>query len=117
MSTLFGVDIRALVGSAFSGQLQAATLHSPSRSIGAAGESLITWTDTAAEGVRTRWDERTRVARGYPMESVKIILIGATVSERVTAEHEITIESVRWRVIDAMEGPVGATYTVAAVLA
>lgn len=114
---LFGVDIKGLVLGSLTGQLRPATLHKRTLSIGAYGESTATTVDHETEGVRLAWKTETMIARGYPMDAAKILLLQkAGVPAPALTDH-VTIESKAWRIIDVMRDPVDATWTLAAVAA
>jgi hypothetical protein len=113
---LFGVDIKGLVLGAMSGQLNAATLHKRAVTIGDYGQTVATDTDHAAEGVRLAWKSDLALARGYPMDAVKILLLQDGIPDPDLDDH-VTIMGARYRIIDRMKDPVDATWTLAGVLA
>ena len=115
--SLFGVDIKGLVLGSLTGQLRAATLHKRTLIIGSYGETTATTVDHATEGVRLSWTEETALARGYPMDAAKILILQkASVPAPALTDH-VTIENKQWRIIDVMRDPVDATWTLAAVAA
>lgn len=114
MNDLFGVDIRGTILGAFADQLHPVTLHKASGTIGVYGQPIVTTSDHPGEGVRTKWKSETMVARGYPLGTVKIIVLQDGIVSP-TKDDEITIMSERFRITDIEQDPVNATWSLAAV--
>lgn len=114
MNEIFGTDIAAIVNSTFAGNLHPLTLHKASSVTDSYGAPSTTYSDHAGEGVRLKWKSETAVARGYPLDAVKILVLqnGITAPGK---DDEVTIMSERWRVIDIEQDPVNATWSLAAV--
>ncbi len=113
--SLFGVDIKGIVLGAMDGQLRSATLHKRTLTIGSYGETTATTVNHATEGVRLAWTTETAVARGYPMDAAKILILQKAGIPAPTLTDHVTIEGKAWRIIDVMRDPVDATWTLAAV--
>lgn len=112
--TLFGIDFSALMSDVFAGQLQTGTLGRASQTIDSYGQAVNTWTESAVEGVVSQWDDKTRVARGYPMEAVRVMILAQGVS-RPSLQDRIEIGGATWRIIDVRSGAGSATYEIAGV--
>lgn len=114
MNEIFGTDIAAIVNSTFAGNLHPLTLHKASSTVDAYGAPSKTFANHAGEGVRLKWKSETAVARGYPLDAVKILVLqnGIVAPGK---DDEVTIMSERWRVIDIEQDPVNATWSLAAV--
>lgn len=113
MSDLFGVDIAGIVLDAFTGQLQTITLHKLTSSTGIYGEQVTTETNFNGEGVRSAWDARTAVARGYPQRAVKLLVLQLPGFPAPVIGDEATIDGDRIRIVDVEKDPVNATWTLA----
>ena len=112
---LFDIDFAELMSDVFAGQLEVATIERTSQTIDAYGQPVNSWTSSPAEGVLSRWDDRIRVARGYPMEAARIMLL-AHGHLRPTVQDTIGIQGGTWRIIDVRSGAGAATYEIAGVL-
>lgn len=112
---MFGIDFAELMGDVFAGQLEAATIERTTQTLDAYGQPVNSWTSSATEGVLSRWDDRIRVARGYPVEAARIMLL-AHGHVRPTVQDRIGIQGGTWRVIDVRSGAGAATYEIAGVL-
>lgn len=117
MSTLFGINFPSLVSGVFAGQLEAGTLHAISETINDYGEPVRTPSNTAIEGAVSRWEEATRVSRGYPLEAVRIIMLAHGKPKPEKGRDEITIRSTKFRVVDVMDGGAEAIWIIAGVKA
>lgn len=113
---IFGTDIAAIVNSTFAGNLHPLTLHKASSVTDSYGSPSTTYSDHAGEGVRLKWKSETAVARGYPIDAVKILVLQNGIVAPLKGD-EITIMTERWSVIDIMKDPVDATWSLAAVKA
>lgn len=114
MSGLFGVPISDIILGALGGQLQAVTLHKVTETVDEYGAPSRTFADHSGEGVRLKWDSQTAIARGYPADAVKILMLQNGVTEPGKGD-ELTVLSERWRVLDIRKDPVDATWTIAGV--
>lgn len=114
MSALFGVDISGLILSSLKGQLQAVTLHKITYSVNVYGAPNRFEANQAGEGVRLRWKTELAIARGYPKDTVKILLLQNGIPEPVK-DDEVTVLGERHRIIDVEKDPVDATWTLAVV--
>ncbi len=116
MAAIFGVDIAGLVLASMGGQLHGVTLHKTMVTIDAYGDPVRTAVDYVGQGVRLKWKAETAIARGYPMDAVKILMLQSGTPEPTPAD-EVTIGGDRWRIIDVMRDPVDATWVMAGVRA
>lgn len=116
MTALFGTDIAAIVYQAFNGQLHAVTLHKITETLDAYGSPSRVAADHVGQGVRLKWNAQVAVARGYPADAVKILMLQSDTPSPTTTD-EITVGSERWRIIDVMRDPVDATWVMAGVRA
>ena len=114
MSALFGVPISDIILGAFSGQLQSVTLHKITSSLDIYGAPERFETNVSGEGVRLQWKTETAVARGYPKDAAKILVLQDGI-DAPNKDDEITILGERYRIIDVMKDPVDATWTLAAI--
>lgn len=115
MAVMFGTDFAAEMAAAFAGQLEAGTLHVVTVTLDAHGQSVRSAADTAIEGTVLRWDEKTRVARGYPLEAVQILMIAQGKPRPEKGRDEISMRSQRYRILDVMDGGAEAIWLVAGV--
>lgn len=114
MNEVFGVDIAAIVNDTFAGNLHPLMLHKAASTIDSYGSPVTSYADHAGEGVRLKWKTETAVARGYPVNAVKILVLQNGIVAP-SKDDEVTIMSERWRVIDIEQDPVNATWSLAAV--
>lgn len=115
MAKLFGIDIRATVGSVLKGNLRKFVVHKVATLIAADGGTRLLWSDYSAEGVVSRWSTDVAVKRGYPLSAVKILILQHRLGAAPTTDDEITAAGCRWRITDVMQDAGEATWTVAAV--
>lgn len=118
MSTkIFGVDIATIVNKTFDGKLHAITLHKVAHTIDAYGATVESVMAHPAEGIRSKWDSKVIVNRGWPAETAKIIILAqSTLASPVTGDRVVTLGGERWQIIHVEQDPVGATWVVAGVL-
>lgn len=114
MSVLFGIDFPSLIDGVFSGQLELGTLETSTETIDDYGQPVHVWTAESVEGVVTAWDERVRVDRGYPAETIKIMLLAHGISKPAN-NAKITMRGQTFRVIDTRAGGAEATWAIAGV--
>lgn len=115
MSALFGIDFPSLISGVFAGQLEAGMLHVIAEALDDYGQVTRTPTNTAIECAVSRWAEQWRVARGYPLETVKIIMIAKGKPKPEKGRDEITVRSTKFRIVDVMDGGAEAIWLIAAV--
>lgn len=115
MSGLFGVPISDIILGALGGQLQAITLHKITSTTDEYGAPVKTAAMHNGEGVRLKWKTEIAVARGYPNDAAKILILQNGIPHP-SKDDELTIIGDRWRIIDVMKDPVDATWSCAAVL-
>jgi hypothetical protein len=112
---IFGTDIAQIVNDTFKNNLHPLTLHTITQGDpDAYGVPTTTTADHAGEGVRTAWKSSIVLNRGYPANTVKIIVLQNGIVTP-TKNDEITILSDRYRIIDIEQDPVNATWSLAAV--
>lgn len=118
MSTkVFGVDIAGIVNKTFDGNLHALTLHKVSNTIDAYGAPVESVIAHAAEGIRSTWDSKIAINRGWPADTAKIIILAqSTLASPVVGDRVVTLGGERWQVIHVEQDPVGAAWVVAGVL-
>jgi hypothetical protein len=113
---IFGTDIAQMVNDTFAGNLIPLTLTKVTEGgTDEYGNPTTTTADHAGEGVRSNWKATVAVARGYPLEAVKIIVLQNGTTPEPTLIDKITIMSNTYRIIDIQKDPVDATWTLAAV--
>lgn len=117
MATLFGVDFKAVIGSAFAGQLRPVTLHKVVATIGPAGDTVAAVTDLPCEGVVTKWDVAVATRKGYTPATVKVLILQLSLAGSPATDDEITAAGARYRVVDVMQDAGEAAWSVAAVKA
>lgn len=116
MVEIFGTDFSAEIASAFEGQLEAGTLHVITESIDTYGQTQKTSLEHAIEGTVSSWDERTRTARGFPLDAVQIMMIAQGKPRPVKGRDEVTIRGARMSVLDVMDGGAEAVWLIAGVV-
>lgn len=114
---IFGVNIAQIVNDTFKGNLHPLTLHKITQTFDAYGVPQNAIADHPGEGVRSSWKAAVAVARGYPNEAVKIIVLQNGVTPEPSLIDKITILGDQYRIIDIQKDPVDATWTLAAVKA
>ena len=114
MNEIFGTDIAAIINSTFAGNLHPLTLHKITSTVGEYGEPIASEIDHAGEGVRTKWKSSIVVDRGYPMGTVKIIVLQNGIVDPAK-DDSITIQDERFRIIDIEKDPVNATWSIAGI--
>lgn len=117
MSALFGIDFPSLISGVFTGQLEAGTLHVIAETLDDYGQAVRTPTSTAIECAVSRWAEQWRVARGYPLETIKIIMLANGKPKPEKGRDEVTVRGETFRVVDVMDGGAEAVWLIAAVKA
>lgn len=115
MAKLFGIDIQAVVGSSFKGQLRKFTLHAMAETIGPSGATVEVATNYPAEGIVSKWSAQTAVLRGYPSNAVKLLLLQKGLAVAPSLGHTITAAGGLWRIVDVEQDAGEATWSVAAV--
>ncbi len=114
---IFGVDIAGIILDTFDGQLHDLTLRKKTQSdVDTYGVPVVGVLEYPAQGVRLAWDSKTAVARGYPIDAVKILLLQDGIPAP-DLDDEIDADGECWRVLDVRKGPVNATWAVAGVKA
>lgn len=114
MTTVLGTDFAAEMSAAFAGQLEPATLHVATETVDGYGQSSRSFADTAIDATVTKWSEQTKVARMWPMETVKVLML-AHGKPKPGNSDEITIRSARYRILDVMDGGAEAIWNIAGV--
>ena len=112
---IFGVDIAAAINDAFAGNLHPLTLYKISRGIGEYGEIIEAAATYQGEGVRSKWDSRTVVNRGWPIDTVKLTVLQNGIPDPLKGD-QVEILGDRWRILDIEQDPVNATWSLAGVL-
>lgn len=116
-------DIGLAVRGAIGGDVfPAATLHVATDMSNAAGETVKAFTDHATTGFVGEWKSDVAVARGYPVDAAKIVLVQGAypkpeIGHEVTAARPLTGEILRYRVVGVSADPADATWSLAGVLA
>jgi hypothetical protein len=111
---IFGTDIAQIVNDTFAGNLHALILHKITNTFDDYGAPASTEVDHDGEGVRSMWKSSIVLNRGYPANTVKIIVLQNGIVAP-SKDDEITILSERYRIIDIEQDPVNATWSLAAV--
>lgn len=114
MTRVFGVDIPLIIAGAFAGQLEPGTLHVVSATYDVHRQAVRAFADEPLEGFVDTWDERTRVARGWPAETVAIVVLARGIT-RPKQGDEVTIRDRRYRVLLVLDGGAEATWELAGV--
>jgi len=114
MNEIFGANIAAIVNRTFKGNLHPLTLHKITRATDAYGSPSLTEFNHNGEGVRLSWDTRLAVARGYPIDAAKILILQNGIPQP-SNDDEITILGTRFRIVDTRSDPVNASWTCAGV--
>lgn len=112
---IFGVDIAAIVSDVFTGKLHPLTLRKIARTTDAYGSPVETVTTHAGDGVRAKWRTETLIAKGWPLDTAKILILQNGIPEPAKGD-EVVILGQTWRVLDIEQDPVNATWKVAATL-
>lgn len=112
MAVLFGTDFTSAIGGAFAGQLLPGTLHKASTTRTESGATVATFVDHPCEGVRSKWSLGQSVARGYPANTVKLLVLQASLAVAPGLDDEITLAGGRYRVVDVDQDAGGATWSV-----
>jgi hypothetical protein len=116
MNEIFGIDIAGIVNDTFAGNLLPLTLHKITEGgVDDYGQPTTTTVDHAGEGVRSNWKASVAVARGYPTEAVKILVLQNGPTPEPSLIDKVSIMSDTYRIIDIQKDPVDATWTLAAV--
>lgn len=100
MAVVFGVDIRAVVGSALAGQFPPLTVHSVTTTVSANGDTSAVSVDTPTRGLLTDYDDRVKLGRGYPSTTAKVSIPQASLPFAPVVGFEITARGRRWRIVD-----------------
>lgn len=78
--------------------------------------------DHACVGFASNWDARTMAAKGYDVNTAKIVIVQAQglprpkLDDEVTAARPLNGTTARYRITDVTSDPADATYQVAGVL-
>lgn len=116
MTDIFGIDIASIVNDAFSGNLVPLTLTKVTEGgVDDYGQPTTTTVDHTGEGVRSNWKASVALAKGYPTNAVKIIVMQNGTTPEPSLIDTITIMDDEYRIIDIQKDPVDATWTLAAV--
>lgn len=111
-------DIGMAVRGAIGGDVfPAGTLHAATDGVTDAGETVAMFTDHATTGFVASWRQGEAPARGYPENSVKIVLVqgdypAPKIGDQVTATRPIVGTTARYRVLGASSDPADATWTI-----
>lgn len=116
---LFGVDFQKTIYSGFKGKLRPGTLEV--EALAAAtdrlGDRVSNTTSEPVEGFVGRFDERTRVDRGYDLKVAKITLLARGPNGPITSPRDrtayVTIDGARYAVRDVTIPAGEAIYTMA----
>lgn len=104
-----------------------ATLHALARGTGGEiplnddGQPVRAYADHGTTGFISKWDHKIMAAKGYDPNTAKVVLVQSPtlpkpeINDEVTAQRPITLEQVRYRVIDVSSDPADATWAVAGV--
>jgi hypothetical protein len=115
MSDIFGVDIAGVVLDAFTGNLMPVTLHKVASTTSDYGAPIKTAGNYGGEGVRGKWRTEVAAAKGYPIGTVKLIVLQTPGMPHPTTDDEVTIMGQRHRIVDVEKDPVDATWVLAGV--
>lgn len=116
MPTLFGVDIAGIIGSQLGPQVLPATLHvrgpSSRNPLDLSAGNTSADVDHACRGF-TEIRSSARMAEGVVREGGRVVtILGGTLPAGVEpkSDHGVTIEGIRYRIVEVVRDPAAATY-------
>lgn len=115
MSELFGVDIAGIILDTFDGQLDRVVLYKVSGEVDERGITNRTAVAYEGRGVRLKWRAETALARGFPVNTVKVLMLQDGLPEPAN-DDELEVSGSRYRVLACDADPVNATWVLAAVV-
>lgn len=110
MPDLFNVPIADILNDALGPLVLDCTIHQKTETTDGAGGFTYSYTDYAAKGFVDEYSDYSRL-NGIPATDRKIVVLGKSTTIVPEKDDDVTIEGVRYQVIDVQRDPVEATYT------
>lgn len=119
--TLLAEIGQALRGAISDDVFPAATLHVVTETLDAYGVPTRALTNHAGQGFVSEWKSDVMAARGYPSNTLKVVLVQAPalprpkLGDEISAQRPINGTTERFRVTDVTSDPADATWQVAGI--